>query len=202
MGNRTDAFSKVGDCESQTTWYLWDFDQGEGYYSLGPYAELQPVIDHFEGSFERLSLAARYGFTAASVMTPLWADREKCEKDESPLACEFRIHRPSIVLITLGANDAVRPETLEKNMRRVIEYSIEQGVVPILDTKADNREGAMRPLPVWRMNTRYHCGISGWQSSRCPIMVWTGERIWCTRPGIRIILMIPRQCSEPGRCAI
>ncbi|MEA4907614.1 MAG: hypothetical protein GYA17_11820 [Chloroflexi bacterium] len=141
MGNRPDAFSKVGDCESQTTWYLWDFDQEEDLYSLGDYGQLQEVIDYYHGSFGRLSLAANRGFTAASLMTSLWADQEKCQQDESPLACEYRIHRPSMALITLGTNDASRPEKFEANMRLVIEYSIQQGVLPILATKADNVEG-------------------------------------------------------------
>ena len=73
-GNRPEAFSKVGDCESRTTWFLADFDKGAAYYSLGSYADLQSVIDHFQGSFERLSVAARPGFTAASLMTPLQND--------------------------------------------------------------------------------------------------------------------------------
>lgn len=141
-GNNPRAFSKVGDCESRTTWFLWDFDQkSPDYYTLGEYTDLQTVIDYFAGSHKRLSQAAKQGFTAASVMSPMWADVEQCERNETPLACEYRQHRPAFVFITLGTNDGVRPETFEKNMRRVIDYSIEQGVVPILATKADNLEG-------------------------------------------------------------
>ena len=141
LGNNPNAFSKVGDCESVTEWFLADFDKGEAYYSLGDYEYLEDVIDYFSGSYRRLGQAAKPGFTAASLMTPLWADREQCEKDESPLACEFRQHRPSFVLITLGTNDVANPATFETNLRRLIEYTIEQGVVPVLSTKADNLEG-------------------------------------------------------------
>ena len=141
-GNNPQAFSKVGDCESRTTWFLWDFDQkSPDYYTLGEYTDLQAVIYYYAGSYERLSQAAKQGFTAASVMSPMWSDVEVCERNETPLACEYRQHRPAFVFITLGTNDGVRPETFEKNMRRVIDYSIEQGVVPILATKADNLEG-------------------------------------------------------------
>ncbi len=138
LGNRPDAFSKVGDCESSADWYLSDFDKGS--YDLGPYTGLGVVIDQFSGSFERRSLATKPGFTAASLMVPLWSTRSACGSDESPLACEYRLNRPSIALITLGTNDIHRPENFEANLRRVIEYSISQGVLPVLATKADNLE--------------------------------------------------------------
>ncbi|MCD4671986.1 MAG: hypothetical protein K8R77_04915 [Anaerolineaceae bacterium] len=141
LGNHPNAFSKIGDCETHTTWFLYDFDQGSKAYNLGPYAELQSVVDHFEGSYERLSLATKQGFTAASLMTPLWANREKCENNESPLACELRTHQPSFAIVALGTNDASNPERFEENYRKVIETCIERGVVPILATKADDLEG-------------------------------------------------------------
>ncbi len=43
-GVNPNAFSKIGDCESRTTWFLYDFDQGPKYYDLGPYTYLEPVI--------------------------------------------------------------------------------------------------------------------------------------------------------------
>ncbi len=140
-GANTHAFSKIGDCESRTTWFLYDFDQDSKYYDLGPYTYLEPVIEHFQGSFGRLSQVAKPGFTAASVMTPLWADPTQCQKNETPLACEYRQQNPVFSFIMLGTNDVTHPETFETNMRRVIEFTIEQGIVPILATKADNREG-------------------------------------------------------------
>jgi hypothetical protein len=41
----------------------------------------------------------------------------------------------------LGSNDIFHPEDFEPQMRKIIEYSIENGVVPVLSTKADNEEG-------------------------------------------------------------
>ncbi len=142
LGHNPQAFSKIGDCESQTTWFLGDFDLGEQYYSLGVYEhELAPVIDYYRGSFNRLSLAAKPGFTAASLLSPIWADREVCRKGESPLACEYRLHRPIMAFILIGTNDASNPKTFEGHMRKVIELSLEQRVLPVLGTKADNIEG-------------------------------------------------------------
>ncbi len=140
-GNNPHAFAKVGDCETDTDWFLEDFDKGISYYSLGPYTSLQAMIDYYKGSFGRKSLAARRGFNAASLLTSYWADQTQCKADESPLACEFRILRPSFALVMLGTNDVPRKDAFEDNLRQVIEFSLSQSVLPVLATKADNLEG-------------------------------------------------------------
>jgi hypothetical protein len=161
-GNNPNAFSKVGDCESQASWFLEAFDLGPAHYSLGEYeAELAPVIDYYAGSHKRLSLAAKPGFTAASLLSPIWSDQEQCEKGETPLDCEYRIHRPLVAFVMVGTNDASNPETFEGHMRAVLERTIELGILPVIGTKADNVEGdhfinatiarlaAEYGLPVW-----------------------------------------------------
>lgn len=139
-GNHPNAFSKVGDCGSTPSWFLGDFDRGPRFYNLGEYTYLQTVIDYYQGSFERTSLAALAGYNTASVLTPLWSNKEFCGNNESPLACEYRLHRPVIALITLGANDVYHIESFEPQLRKIIEYSIDQGVIPVLATKPDNIE--------------------------------------------------------------
>ena len=141
LGNNPQAFSKVGDCGSTPAWFLGDFDRGPRYFNLGAYQYLGAVIQVFQGSFARTSLAAKSGFNASSVFAPLWSDRKQCASDETPLACEYRLHRPAFAFITLGTNDAWHLDTFESQMRRIIEFSIQNGVVPILSTKADNEEG-------------------------------------------------------------
>jgi hypothetical protein len=91
----------------------------------------------------------------------LWADTKACNTNETPLACEYRLHNPSFVIIALGTNDVNKSELFEPKMREIIEYTLEQGIVPILVTKADNVEGdesinltiaklaAEYRLPVW-----------------------------------------------------
>lgn len=161
-GNNPRAFSKVGDCESQASWFLETFDRGAQYYALGPYeTELSPVIAQYNGSFKRVSLAARQGFTAASLLSPIWGNKELCKKNEGPLACEYRLQRPIMAFILLGSNDASNPKTFEGHMRKIIEYSVSQGVLPVLGTKADNVEkdhfinatiarlGVEYGVPVW-----------------------------------------------------
>jgi hypothetical protein len=142
MGRNPNVFSKVGDCQTSTGFYLVDFDY-PNQYSLGDeYAYLQETIDYFEGSFARDSLAMRDGYNVAAILTPLRADRENCQPNETPIACEFRVNNPSIAIISLETNFSGRPANdYGKYMRQIIEYSLEQGVVPILATKGDNLEG-------------------------------------------------------------
>lgn len=141
MDRNPNAFAKVGDCQTSTDFYLVDFDY-ENRYSLGEYKYLQETIDYYEGSFSRTSVAMRDGYNVAAILTPLRADPEKCESSESPIACEIRLHNPSVALISLETNFNNRPaDDYGKYLRQIIEYSLEQGVVPILATKGDNLEG-------------------------------------------------------------
>jgi hypothetical protein len=141
LGNNPRAFSKVGDCQAVVPYFLAAFDYGPNMYTLGPYEDLQPTIDNFEGSWARESIAANRGFNVATVFVPIWADPIRCLRNESPLACEFRLNRPSIVIISMETWWWGSPAGYESYLRRIVEFSIAKGVVPILGTKADNVEG-------------------------------------------------------------
>lgn len=141
LGNNPQAFSKVGDCGSTPAWFLGDFDRGPEFYSLGDHRELQGVINTFAGSYARTSLAAQSGMNASSAFVALWANREICQPGEAPIACEYRVHQPAFVIIMLGTNDVWHPDRFEPQMRAILDFYIENGVVPILSTKADNLEG-------------------------------------------------------------
>ena len=141
LGRDPRRFSKAGDCESTTGWYLSDFDRTPPTYSLGEYEYLKTTIDYYAGSFGRESLAVRRGANTASLLTTLWADPQQCQEGESMLACEIRNHNPSILIIAVGSNDVIGVDNFEIQMRRIIEFTISEGVLPILSTKADNAEG-------------------------------------------------------------
>ena len=141
LGNDPTAFSKVGDCGSSPSWFLGVFDEEPSFYRLGDYTHLGEVIDHFQGSFGRISLAARSGFNASSVFSPLWSDPEICKPGEGPLECEYRLHQPSFAFIMLGTNDRWHQAEFEERLTEILEYTIERGIVPILATKPDNLEG-------------------------------------------------------------
>ncbi|MBN1563779.1 MAG: LysM peptidoglycan-binding domain-containing protein [Anaerolineae bacterium] len=140
LGNNPRAFSTVGDCNSEPPFFLAKFDKGE--YNLGDYAYLQPVIDQFAGSFNRDSAAVWTGNHAWALFDPVWANPLLCEPGEMPLACEYRIQQPSLALIRLGTNEAGSTALFEENLRRIIEFSITRGVIPVLGTKADRLEGS------------------------------------------------------------
>jgi hypothetical protein len=143
IGNNPNAFSKVGDCETAASWFLMNFDKGPQYFNLGGYTNLQDTIDHFQGSYDRSSLAARPGFTVASVLNPYWADPKSCKSQESPLDCELRVHKPSFAFILLGTNDVSfkTRATFETKIQDILDSLLQKGVIPILATKADNVEG-------------------------------------------------------------
>ncbi len=152
--------SVVGDCESSSDWFLKDFSKDERYYNLGPYANLQETIDYFKASLGYRSYAALRGATASTVLSSLWADPQACESNETPLACEYRVHNPAFAFIALGTNDIHKVDQFEPKMRVIIEYTLQQGVVPILVTKADNLEGDDRiNNTIARLAVEYHLPV-------------------------------------------
>jgi hypothetical protein len=144
QGNDPDTFSKIGDGEISTTWFLTDFDLGADYYNLGEYQSLSTIIENFQGSFGRNGLAARGGFNTKLILDPSAADPVVCNSGESPLDCELRVQNPSIAIISLGTNQAHRPEEFEAGMREIVNALLARHVLPILSTKGDNLEGDHR----------------------------------------------------------
>jgi hypothetical protein len=141
MGNDPNSFSKVGDCQNVPSMFVSIFDHA-GFYTLGEEnAYLAETIEWYQGSFKHESEAVRRGFNAASVVSPVWADPEVCEIGEDPLGCELRIHNPSVAIVSLETWWAGNPDNYEKYVRQILETLIDNGVLPILATKADNLEG-------------------------------------------------------------
>jgi len=141
-GNDPTHFSIIGDCQNVSSYFLSAFDK-PGEYSLGDeYAHLQPTIDYYQGSFSRVSLAVKGGFNAAAVISPLRADPKACLAGESPLDCELRTWKPSIVIVSMETWWSQKPaEEYDRYMRKVLDRILEFGAVPIIATKADNLEG-------------------------------------------------------------
>ena len=142
LGNDPNRFSVIGDCQNVSSYFLAMFDT-PGEFSLGTeYAYLQPTIDYYQNSFSHQSLAVKGGFNVAAILSPLRADPKSCNKNESPLDCELRTWKPSIVFVSMETWWSEKPaEVYDKHMRQVIERILETGAVPIIATKADNLEG-------------------------------------------------------------
>jgi len=140
-GNDPHVFSVVGDCQSAPNDFLGIYETDR--YNLANYQYLQQSIDYFKGSFSRQSLAVHDGMSAPTALTPLWADKDACHPDESPVACELRVRKPSIMFVNLGTNwlPGASAEIYGKYLRQVVDLIVANGTLPVLSTKADNVEG-------------------------------------------------------------
>jgi hypothetical protein len=147
LGNRANVFSKVGDSLTVATYVLYPI--GWGAANLRQYQGLLPVVEYFSAanardgnSFANISLSADNGWTTVSVFDPARSNPEICLPGEAPLICEYRIVRPATALILLGTNDVaeVPAVTYQANMRRIIEISVNRGIVPVVST-LPQREG-------------------------------------------------------------
>lgn len=134
------AFSVFGDCQAETEAFLGVFDTSPGLVARMA-DDLQETVAQFQGSFYRYNPAAKSASSAGSLLYAPWNDNKegKCESGETPVDCELRVHRPSIVFIHTGTHF----ESKERNfsyLSIIIEKVLQAGAVPILVTKADNLE--------------------------------------------------------------
>ena len=137
LGNDPKAFSIFGDCQAEPQEFLGVFETDEELVaSLS--LELQETVEQFQGSFNRESPTAQDGTTPGALLWDQWhRGAYGCQFGETPVDCELRIHRPSFVIIQIGSHFESRNT---EYLRRIINQLIAEGVVPILATKADNRE--------------------------------------------------------------
>lgn len=142
-GNDPYGFSTVGDCQSEPPVFMGIYST-EWYNLTDEYAYLQETIDFFSqsDSFARQSYCVQNGLSVASALSPEWANKTDCLPDETPLACDLRLHKPSLMFINLGTNWAANSTTShERYLRQIVDILLENGVIPILSTKGDNVEG-------------------------------------------------------------
>jgi hypothetical protein len=137
LGNDPHAFSVLGDCQSLAETFMGVYDTDPAQVVSLP-ADLQAAVAQFTGSFNRESPTIKGGTTAGAVLWGAWHENKyTCQTGESPLDCELRLHKPSIVIINLGTHYETRNITY---LRKILDRLTGQGIVPILTTKADNRE--------------------------------------------------------------
>lgn len=158
MGVRGNVFSKVGDSITVAPYYLHQFVD---VYNLADYSYLSPALRFFYGPdasggnpFSRASLAAGNGWSTVSVLDPNAANHSVCLSGETPLACEYRVAKPAVALIMLGTNDSggLSIETYRANMQRIIDISINMGVIPVLSTIPPMRYEASRNARIGEFN--------------------------------------------------
>lgn len=140
LGNDPKSFTRIGDCQSIPEVFLGIYDTDR--YWLGEnYQYLQTTIDRFSGAFGRENITAKDGFGVNSVFTPLMADPALCSSDETPLDCEYRLHKPIVAFVSMGTNWAPGSSArFEEYLRKIVDFCLEHGIIPVLMTKADNIE--------------------------------------------------------------
>jgi endonuclease YncB( thermonuclease family) len=135
-GNDPNHFSILGDCQS-LSWRLFQRLDWDTYVAPTEEAYLEPTRLQFQGSFSRQGVTTASGATVASMFSVYWADPEICEPNETPIACEFRVYNPSLIIVSLGTNETMPPAEFETYLRRIVAFALERNVLPILATKAD-----------------------------------------------------------------
>ena len=137
LDNNPHAFSIFGDCQTRPDEFFGVFEtDGELVSGLSP--ELRELVEYFQGSFNRESPTTQDGTTPGSLLWTQWHRGDYgCSFAETPVECELRINRPSFVIIQVGTHFESRNT---EYLRRIILQLMDAGVVPILATKADNRE--------------------------------------------------------------
>jgi hypothetical protein len=146
-GSNPKAFSKLGDCMTENPYFLGPFRAGR--FDLGTHASLKGVLDHFEkDSFGRKGYAAAGGFNVAGPLDSTWSDPTVCQGGESPLACEYRSHKPSIALIMFGTNDVsyTEPDAYNFYLRTIVSQTLDATILPVLSTFPTRPENPQKSL--------------------------------------------------------
>jgi len=133
-GLRPDVFSKLGDSITESGSFAQDI--GHGWYELGAFTELEPVIAWFrrrtlqgpdENSFTRGSAAATAGWESSQLLEG---------GDRCPVERELQVMRGAFTVLMVGTNDAERSSagTLAANLSQIVDRVERRGVVTLLST--------------------------------------------------------------------
>jgi len=141
QGNDPKRFSKIGDCQNINTYFLAIYDDPTAFTLGEKYDHLQGTIDYYNGMWSRDSISVKNGFNVANIFNPWFNNKELCDSNETPIDCELRINKPSVVLISMEAWWNGDPARYATYYRRIVETVLSYNAVPILATKADNLEG-------------------------------------------------------------
>lgn len=137
-GNNDHAFSILGDCHSMPDTFMGIYDRNiKAASQIDP--SLEETVFHFKGSFDRYSPTVAVGTTEGALLWAQWNENKEgyCEPNELPIDCEIRYHKPVIAFVHIGTHWENRNEYY---LRVIIEKLLDNGTVPIIVTKADNRE--------------------------------------------------------------
>lgn len=168
-GNRAQVFTFVGDSNSTGGDFLHPIGLKHNVCDLGAYAYLEDTIKYFsvpplpsdENSFTHTSVAAVNGLSSAAALDPLWADHKVCGNSESPVSCEYRLVKPSVLIIMLGLMDLeyFDVDAYHTYMERLVQYAVGQGVIPVLTTLAVMPDYPSPDKPLWSKSLDFNMAL-------------------------------------------
>ena len=155
-GNRRDVFAKIGDSLTDEPWFLNSI--GDGKTVWGNYGNLQPVATFFmsetartANSFSDKSVATHGGWDSFSPLDPANSTPWDFCGSNTPIDCELQVVKPSVALIMFGTNEAsdhLGSGSYEANLRKMVQTSIDHGVIPVLYTIPWNKFRDPQPFNV------------------------------------------------------
>ena len=201
MGNRENTFAKVGDSITASDSFLMDI--GCGGENLADYQSLQTTVDYFRSrqfnpmygsgwcrvsnSFNINSPSAQSGWSANYALDTNWLyapyKRNCTYPYDIPIACTFKITRPSIVFIMFGSNDSNhiynKPSNFQLTLSELIEISIDNGIIPVLSTIPPRNDNSIASSRVPMFNAviidvakKYHVPLwNYWLALQSPRMI-------------------------------
>ena len=146
---RLSAFAVAGDCNSEPDAFMRRLAYGA--FDISRYPKYAPLVQRYEQSFVRHSLAASGSFNAQALFVSDWADATRCG-GVGPLDCELRESAASVLFISIGTGDTFDWRDFEPRFRRVISATLEWGAVPVLYTKSDSLESEQSDAPYDAIN--------------------------------------------------
>jgi endonuclease YncB( thermonuclease family) len=161
-GTDPKLFSIIADCQSIPGGILFRRINWDDFSLSAEYDYLRPTIENFRSIWSRQPITVDGGFIPASMFSTYWTDTERCDPIETPLECEFRVNNMSILLISIGTDQ--KPGTgddFDHYMRKIVEFSIERNVLPILATIVYATEEGF-PLNYIMAQIAYDYGIPLW----------------------------------------
>ncbi len=150
VGRDPQLVTVMGDCNSEYQVFFSRVAAGAVNLNLAP--KLQKTAAWFRPSFVRGSVATHGSFSANAAFDDTWSDPKKCNPGEGPLACELRLSKASIILISLGTGDTFNWENFDAPYRRSIVYALNNNAIPVLLTKADTLETLQGGAPAEAIN--------------------------------------------------
>jgi endonuclease YncB( thermonuclease family) len=161
-GTDPQLFSIVGDCQNIPGGSLFRKVNWEDFSLPPEFDYLQPTLENFRMVWSREPVTVDGGFIPASMFSTYWTDTDRCRPIETPLECEFRLNNASILLISIGSDqEPGTGDDFDHHMRKIVEYSIENNVLPIISTDAYATEEGF-PLNLIMTQIAYDYDIPLW----------------------------------------